>query len=884
MPRTGSTGGTGCRGWEAPDAADATHRPDKEKRGSACAREGAGMKKAEMKEAGMKKAGMKKAGMKKTEMKKAGMKEYEYSEGAASDSLRSAGEVQRKKCGKQTGRAGRRRKCAIWCLTFLALIAMIVVLGGCAGGENESVSGENADGGQLSEEAGGSLENLTDDVVVSSEDIRALQELSGKDNSQDAYSAVRKFLLLPEAEDDWEESFCFAAIGENTAVCYRSCRREVLFSEDGEALMEREELGFLLPDGEVKTMETAQRDPFYDLGAVAGEDTYLTYRRTEGVSYVCRLDTDGKTEAEIEISCVGRGECPYQLAMDGDGRLHLLIWTGLDADYAYCAVAGDAWKYCVLSADGELLAACSGMGSTGKLQLLYDGRVALKSERQGRKVLECMDVGTGELCPGFDCPAERMESCYDFTIMKTEDEKAQAATLVYAGARGIYRLSRGEEEAEPLYLWMNHGLTVQEVKGIRAYADGRIGIIYRSKKGIGYLCIAPTTEEVEIREITISVPSYRENVYRSAVVEFNRRYPACHISMKSYDTESLLTELTAGKGPVLVDTALTGFEEMQKLWEPLEKTLSEMGVMENLIGKVMDQGRIDGTLYGVVTDFYLETVAIADQELTDWNYEQFLELAAEYTEPKAVVNTTGNGGWGFLLDFFIQDMEDNFLFDAKAAETFFDTDNFRTILRLAKECEERKERVKQMEGLAEGKVLCNIFTILNAGEIEQYRLAGEGLYRIGFPTKDGAKQILVSSAPVAMRRSASKEEKALAYAFLEILLSEEQQTEAEESQSFHMSVRKDVLAEAIEHPKEENRTRYVELMPYIDEEQADPQKDRALLEQLLENAKPKKGFPKELYNIITEELIPYLEGAVTEDVVIRNLTNRVGLYLLEHAD
>lgn len=97
-----------------------------------------------------------------------------------------------------------------------------------------------------------------------------------------------------------------------------------------------------------------------------------------------------------------------------------------------------------------------------------------------------------------------------------------------------------------------------------------------------------------------------------------------------------------------------------------------------------------------------------------------------------------------------------------------------------------------------------------------------------------------------------------------------------------MSVRKDVLAEAIENPKEVSYM--LELMPYIDEEQADPEKDKELLERLLGNAEPKKGFPKELYSIIIEELVPYLEGDVTEDVVVGNLSNRVGLYLLERAD
>ena len=489
--------------------------------------------------------------------------------------------------------------------------------------------------------------------------------------------------------------------------------------------------------------------------------------------------------------------------------------------------------------------------------------------------MQCMDAETGRLTDVLDCEAELVKRNYYYTLMDEE-------TLVYADVKGIWRRSLSGGEPELLYQWMNHGVTVSSVLVMQARED-RINLIYRCEKGLGYLCIEPTTEEVELREITITVPSYREDIYRAAVVEFNRRYPTCHINMKSYDRDALLTELSAEKGPVLIDTQMTGFADKEEMWEPIEKVLQQLGVMDNLVDKAMDQGRINGTLYGIVMDFYLETVVTADMELTDWDYDSFLRLLSEREDLKAVMNSyAGDDGWYFILQFFIQDMEDNYLLDAETATTHFDSEEFRTILHFAKDYCERKDFVDAVEGLEDGQVFCNVITITRPDQLALYRLAyGDRVNYIGFPSGSGAKTVINCVEPMVMRKNATKEEKELAYAFLEILLSEEIQSEAANDLNYKLSSRKDVLAEQLANVSEDDLPNAPGFEPITLNGAIDYEKDAELLYRLLEKAEPKTGFPRELYQLIIGEILGYFDGTVTEDMVIQNLTNRVGLYLEE---
>lgn len=751
-------------------------------------------------------------------------------------------------------------------------VALVLLLGGCGmqGSEGQQLQEQGTD--RQEAEAG---EEGAETVSVM--DIRALQELSQRDNSLDVYSAVRHAILpseRPKAELAGE--FPYVALGENSAACY--VKYVPMNPEE-----ERKEFAMVTTGGDENMIDLTE-DRFYaGMGTALGKDSYFLYGRSGEVYSIFEVDGGMNLLQEIQLDFVGRGEKEFeyiaQLVADTDGRLHAIIEKAKLADEGWY-VTEEEYRYCVISAEGELLAEYVTADTVSNLVPLYDGRVALatKQTNQGRLLLQCMDVGANRLTTVLDCERELAKFNYYYTLM---DEN----TLVYANAMGIYRRSLSGGEPELLYLWMNHGVTLSSVMMMQA-GENRISLVYRCEKGLGYLCIEPTTEEVELKEITIVVPSYKSDIYRLAVVEFNRRYPACHINMKSYNdntTDALLTELNAGKGPVLIDALVTGFSDKEALWEPVEEVLQQLGVMDNLVDKAMDQGRINGTLYGVVMDFYLETVVTADKELTDWDYDRFLQLVSERKNLKAVMNSCATqDGWYFIVEFFIQSMEDNYFLDAETAATNFDSEEFRTILHLARDYCERKDFVNAVEGLEDGQVFCNVITITQPEQLALYRFAyGDRVNYIGFPSKNGARPVIRGGDPMVMRKNATKEEKELAYAFLEILLSEEILSKATDDLNYKLSVRKDVLAEQLAGVGEWDMPYATGFEPISLEGAVDHGKDAELLYGLLEKAEPRTGFPRELYSLIAEEVQSYLEGTVTEEVVIQNLTNRVGLYLEE---
>ena len=202
---------------------------------------------------------------------------------------------------------------------------------------------------------------------------------------------------------------------------------------------------------------------------------------------------------------------------------------------------------------------------------------------------------------------------------------------------------------------------------------------------MNYLCLEPTTENVEIFELTMAVPSYMEASYRSIVARFNKQYPNCNITLKTdYDETMLLTELMAGKGPVLIDSSLTGFDNQEKLWEPFDGVLEQLGILGELNQAAMELGEINGRLYGIVTDFFVETVVTGDQELQSWDYETFLQCIADRPGLEAVMNSnTVQDGWYFINRFLIHGLDDNYLLNAENGTTRFDSEEFRNVLEIA---------------------------------------------------------------------------------------------------------------------------------------------------------------------------------------------------------
>lgn len=750
--------------------------------------------------------------------------------------------------------------------SILLIVLLIIQLCGCGGEadgaqenhlpEDESVG--SSESGEAAVGTGGDL------------DAAAVSKLTGKDNSLDAYSLV---LNVPVRTEDVELAVVEQEqlfLGASNA-CY--FKRHLLEKEEESW----DEFTLVNAQGERENIIIDRENSLFCMGGVPGTNHSLALTavlREGAMRFVVReTDEDQKVLREIPLDFfegvieVFRG-LP-SLALDPSGYVHMLR-----------SVEGQ-WHYYLISPEGELLADyCPPEGEISELVPLYDGRVAFCVKEQssgGGKVIRTtlwhMDRERGEAVS----LAALDKDPFRLTL---SDEN----TLIYADSQGVYRTGLSGGEPELLYLWSNHGIRATDVCAIQAEDEGRIAVLYEGFGDWNYLRLEPTTEEVEVQHIILAVSPASMTVYQSVITAFNRRYPACQIELKAdYEESVLMTELIAGKGPVLIDTLLTGFEEQKKLWQPLDEVMEQLGILEELHAPAVNLGRIDGALYGVVPDFELSTVVTGRQDLKDWDYETFLQCVEESSGLEAMFNSYG-GDYGtyFITNFISHGLEDNYLMDAETATTYFDTDEFRRVLELAKKYCVSEEAVSAGSSMLEGKVFCNELTIMKPVQLALYRgVYGENANYIGYPAKEGAAHFIDGRAPLTVRMTATKEEKEAACAFLAFFLSHDIALEASEDDNYHLSVRRDVLEEQINGVNENSGIFMADFGQFRVGELLNNGLDAQKLYELLEAARPKKYFPKELRNILSEELERYFAGEITEEMVIGHLESRVGLYLEE---
>ena len=777
-------------------------------------------------------------------------------------------------------------KKVLGCMLLTGMLAVQIC--GCGAGKKEAsdnnpnaAQGTEAPGSTDAEGAQGAAGVDSQGLSVSAGGIldpSAVSALAGKDNSLDIYSAAARVPLQAEKpKDALEAGGQGSCLGATGAYYFK----KHLFQT---AADNWDELIFVTMEGKAGSERFPVENQMWNMGPVAGTNHYVTLdaeAQTDGEGDRCFLqerDENHEKLREFSLDFMSGSffdvfENLSAFAVDQSGAAHV-IWR-----------AEEGMRYSLVSQEGEILAECTPAGGNymRKLIPLYDGRVALLSvagERSKGMTLEYMDTETGRLVTL--AAWKNMEQFpYYVTLL---DEK----NLLYADKEGVYRSGLSGENPELLYRWINHGIIAHGVSAMQADGEGRIALIYSDAENDNYLCLEPTTEEVPLCEISMEVSFLDAESYKWVVTEFNRRYPSCHIELVEHDFEddtALLTQLTAGKGPVLIDPSLLGFEELEELWEPLDTVMEQLGITEELEPNVLEMGKINGTLYGIVRDYYLSTVVAMDQELKGWDYDMFFQAVRDRPELESVCDYYNFDGGGYNYPFALLNhgFDDNYFLvsDEETGAVHFDSGRFRQVLEMAEKYFVGEGDVIIGSSLLEGKVLCNTVSILRPEEVAAYRIGfGEEAYYVGYPAKDGAAHFMVPSSMLSIRRSATREEKEAAAAFIALCLSYEGQSQAAKAANFHISVRRDVLEEEIA-AMGEKQVFIVGLGEIWPGRDLNIEQDRQTLLDLIGQAKPRKELPDELQEILSEERDLYFAGDITEDMLIDHLENRVGLYLGE---
>lgn len=767
----------------------------------------------------------------------------------------------------------------IGCILMTLILAFQCLGCGAGGREETEGSGNEASGNETSGNEASDNEASRSEISDDPADLLGILSLAGKDNSLDVYSAVVNTPLeVEEPEGAISGGGSSVFLGASRAFYFQKHLMDMDRADES-----WDEVAAVTAGGEKDSKGFFDRkNQVWGAGPVAGTEHYVTFhseeREGEEGSRYFLVERDESHEAvkELPLDFLDGSDFTevignfMDFAVDRAGTVHFIRHMGGN------------WQYLLISPEGETLKEYVSRGEQfGGLVPLYDGRIgfwavtASKEDGQrGQRILRYLDAEKDK--PSALAAPEKGGHC--FTLF---DEN----TLLYANSEGIYRSGLSGDSPELLYRWINHGVTVGGVPAMQADETGRISLLYESGGKYNYLCLEPTTEEVEIIKITLAASPHSMQIYRPMVAAFNKKYPRCVVQMKSYqygDT-SLLTELTAGDGPILIDTSLTNFEEQEKLWEPLDGILEQLGVTEELVLSALELGRIDGTQYGIATNFRLCTLVTADPELKDWDYDTFLQCIEERPELESVFNFYGGPfGTYFIMSFLSHGIEDTFLWDEEAGTMRFDSSKFRGALELAKKYGDQENGAQAGSLLLEGKMLCNELSIARPEEIALCRIFyGEDINYIGYPTKDGSAHFIEGDSPLAIRRTATEEEKAVAAAFIGMCLSYEGQVQAAKERNFALSVRWDMLEEQIAAMNERSLPFVMGVGQFELGDDLNVELDRKTLLDLIDQAKPRRYFPPELQNILFEELSQYFAGEITEEMVINNLESRVGLYFGE---
>lgn len=604
--------------------------------------------------------------------------------------------------------------------------------------------------------------------------------------------------------------------------------------------------------------------------------------------FLQKREADGTITETISVDCLDPTVLSYNYAsrtiiVDGKGYIHM---AGVPLSY-------DMTDYYVLSSDGEMIATKHfEKSSFMRFITLPDGQIACDSREsagsaneagvmQYHHKVEWIDTQTGE---------ERVLFEYD-ELDKEGKNRIQAVNvfdddrLVYADSEGVYFSDYSFTDSRQIYSWSDQAMSFLDICDVSSDESGTISVLM-NRGGSLYLHHLVSKPE-NVQEIELAV-SWGADAYSEAVMEFNKRHPEYRIVVRDdYDETALLTRLIAGDGPVLVDSSLVSFAEHVTLWEPLGQIYEESGIRDSINSAALKLASIDDELYGIVSDFYVETLITGADE-TNWDFNQFLQCMEKNSGLRYIMDNemVNSAKVWIAFKLFDNGTENSFYVDAESGKLKFDSEGFRTLLRLIDKYgpgNKYGSLVPYVEGLREGEVLCNFIYINSPMDLIFWRkTCGDYANIVGFPDNTGAKHRLVGAHVLAIRKTASDADKAIAAEFAKMLLSYEVQHKMTRSPNFHLSVRTDVLEEQIHSVKKGD---WVTITSFDSEdlgfylEESDNEENGRVLKEILENSEV--YYDEGYKGILVEEFSSYFQGEITEDMLIEHLNNRVGLYLEE---
>ncbi len=359
----------------------------------------------------------------------------------------------------------------------------------------------------------------------------------------------------------------------------------------------------------------------------------------------------------------------------------------------------------------------------------------------------------------------------------------------YASESGIYGYSIEEQVRTGILDFLGTGIGIDELFGMISMGDGRfLGIPKKEEEGSSSFVIyskqdnSQLDERIELSYGTIGI----EEEVRSAIAEFNKCNKNYRIVIKDYFEEEdpvtkMNLDIAAGNVPDIIDLAACNADEYisKGLVEDLTPYLERDSEIreEAIIPSLLEAMKIDGSIYYIPPCFCISTLVGRESDVgtgTGWTFEEFNNLLADKSDDvRPFVSDNHIDILASLLDAGESDY-----IDWQTGVCSFDSENYRNILKIAKErgvdseydYEENDAVAKE---IMSGKILFNVgFVGLDDIQIYDYLYGGDYNY-IGYPNseRDGSYYYF----PMQMGIYTKSDNKEGAWEFVRTFLTKEYQ-------------------------------------------------------------------------------------------------------------
>lgn len=319
--------------------------------------------------------------------------------------------------------------------------------------------------------------------------------------------------------------------------------------------------------------------------------------------------------------------------------------------------------------------------------------------------------------------------------------------------------------------------------------------------------------------------------------------------------------------------------EEKGLLEDLGPYMKESDVIgeEDIMEVVRDVCESDGKLTSMMTGFSIRTITTTAETIpTDgWTYDQLFGLARDYPDTKLLNVYTSNSMWKLLkytMDSYV---------DWEKGECHFDSPEFKQLLENVKSLSypENEEMPTVFYDNEEAQKFLNreyllqynfFYSPYDYGQVyDQYK---DKAWDVGFPTQDGELCYLLSPM-IQLSIYSNSPNKEGAWAFMEFLLSEEQQSWYG-SDYGGFPVRKDAFEAYLTRP-------YHAVYNMADDHTSE--ETLAMLREAVGHLRMEPPMANgEIATIIDEEQQAYFAGDKTVEQCVEIIQNRVQLYLDEN--